>query len=88
MRFKMSKLEECNRRNCGCGDMLHFFYKKYHFFACPDAENEGHFLFCATDGKNKTTLTVKKELTHNFEDDFEKEIIESVQQLKSIEVRK
>jgi len=88
MRLNINKLDKCNRKECEpCADgLLHYFYKKYHFLACKDAKS-GNILFAALDGKNKIMLSVKAFDVTDFEHDFEHEIKQCVEQLRSAEIK-
>lgn len=84
MKFKITRLKKC--KGCsGCDGMLHYFYKRYHFVACPDSDNN-FFYFSGLDVENKKriTLNVYMRTVTEFEKDFENEIKKTVEELRSV----
>ena len=79
-------LQKCE--GCGnCEGMLHYKHKNYHFLVSAQ-EGSNDLWFAAIDAKDgkRVTMSVPTRPIVDFESEFEKEIIESVEQFKSSRV--
>lgn len=78
------KLKQC--KGCvGCKGCLHYYRGKYHLVLGKDKESDD-YLLAVLDGKNKIVTKVASRQIQNFAKDFEKEIKECVEKLKSAEM--
>ena len=78
------KLKQC--KGCaGCVGCLHYYRGKYHFVLGKDADSD-NYLLAVLDGKNKIVTKAAPREIKNFAKDFEKEMKECVEKLKSAEM--